>query len=161
PGLVRAVLSQTELSARAEKLRSYVGRVNRHRGGCAREALHGVLKVAGAHDVVTVEHAARPMSGDLHRNAFRNACVHQGSHCRTPEVVTEGPQHAAPLHAVAHALRKSRRGAPARLFPLPPWGSGAGIMRPSQRCSDSTRSIWAVNIDLSSGVRYTSRPSSF
>ena len=34
-------------------------------------------------------------------------------------------------------------------------------MRPSQRCSDSTRSIWAVNIDLSSGVRYTSRPSSF
>jgi hypothetical protein len=42
---------------------------------CARELGRHVLKIGRAHDVVAIEHGARPVPGDLHRHPLGHACI--------------------------------------------------------------------------------------
>ena len=57
----------------------------------ARRAVRGRAQVAVRHDVVAVEHAARLVAGELHRDAFRYAAANHVPDGGSPEVVRNAP----------------------------------------------------------------------
>src|SRR6266545_3760236 len=60
---------------------------------CARQLPSDVLQVRRVHDVVAVEHRARPVPRHGHRHALRHAAVHHVPHRGSPEVMSQPPRH--------------------------------------------------------------------
>src|SRR5215471_14939924 len=57
----------------------------------------GLLQVCGAHDVIAVEDAARPVAGDFHGYSLRDALVDHVPDGGAPAIVSEGTRDACPL----------------------------------------------------------------
>ena len=138
--------------------------------GYARELPRDVLQVPGAHDVVPVEHRARLVPGDGHRHALDDAGVDHVPDRGAPEVVPEHPRRSN--------LLTGRPPRPAEVAPLraqdgATWTlSGARVvpLQVREQEGDHTAELALERLHAghlagenvaSSGVRYTSRPSSF
>jgi hypothetical protein len=111
--LRRPTLYPTELQARVRKstdlrdgsqlhdrlwiLPTCATAVNRLYPRCARKRARqlpgDVLEIARAHDVVAVEDGPGPVSGDLHRDAFRDPGVDHVPDGRATKVVPQLPRH--------------------------------------------------------------------
>ena len=85
------MLYPPELQARAGIIAAYGWGSNASGGNCARDCAREpsghVLQVGGTRYVVAVKDTSRPMAGDLHGNAFRNARVHHIADRSTSEVM--------------------------------------------------------------------------
>jgi hypothetical protein len=97
-GLTGQCANQAAPRPRAVNLASYGAAVNRLRleraRKRAREPPSDVLEVPRTHNVIPVEDAARPVTGDLHRDSLRDTEVYQIPHRSASEVVAEHPGHA-------------------------------------------------------------------
>ena len=51
----------------------------------------GFFEIRRADDLLAVEHGPRPMAGDLHRDALRDAAVHETPDNGPAEVMAESP----------------------------------------------------------------------
>src|SRR5262249_101092 len=82
-------------------------RTGGNRGGgrcgrkCARQASSNVLEITGTHDVVAIDHGARPMPGYRHRHTFRYTRVDHAPNRRASTIV---PQHPWRVSRAARAL---------------------------------------------------------